>query len=200
MSGVLDPRPGCGAAGCGGVDRRWRAEPGLHRGATVSASPVRGCDVGASLIGSHSDKQHAAGKYRYGFHALLAWCDNIGELLAVICRPDNAGARLEHLLSRNSANSSMPPSRDNDRARHHRWDRNAAAAGPGDTRASSRRRRRHLAWTDDPHRRVDLFPQAAHSRPLVETDCSPSHLLCLTGAGFIWLAFEGFSNTVPTGD
>ncbi|HEY5854086.1 MAG TPA: DUF6444 domain-containing protein, partial [Aldersonia sp.] len=68
-------------------------------------------------------------------------------------------ARLEHLLSRNSANSSMPPSRDDD---------------PGKTppvkpkrRAGSGRKRgkqpgapgTHLAWTDDPTEQVDRFPQ-----------------------------------------
>ena len=34
--------------------------------------------IDASLVDSHSDKQHAAGNFKggYGFHPLLAWCDN----------------------------------------------------------------------------------------------------------------------------
>jgi hypothetical protein len=50
--------------------------------------------IDASLVPSHSDKQHAAGNFKggYGFHPLTAWCDNSGELLAVICRPGNAGS------------------------------------------------------------------------------------------------------------
>ncbi|WP_219420411.1 DUF6444 domain-containing protein [Pseudonocardia nigra] len=69
-------------------------------------------------------------------------------------------ARLEHLLSRNSGNSSMPPSKDDD---------------PGRTppempkrRAGGTKRRRgkqpgapgaNLAWVDNPTKRVDRFPQ-----------------------------------------
>ena len=57
--------------------------------------PVRTCygDLGpviciridASLIEAHSDKQHAAGNFKggYGFHPLLAWCDNTGACWAV---------------------------------------------------------------------------------------------------------------------
>ncbi|WP_219070976.1 transposase, partial [Candidatus Mycobacterium methanotrophicum] len=44
--------------------------------------------IDASLIDSHSDKQKAAGTFKggYGFHPLMAWCDNTGELLAIIAR------------------------------------------------------------------------------------------------------------------
>jgi hypothetical protein len=50
--------------------------------------------IDASLITAHSDKQQAAGNFKggFGFHPLLAWCDNTGELLAVIARPGNAGS------------------------------------------------------------------------------------------------------------
>ena len=39
--------------------------------------------IDASLIDSHSDKECAAGNFKggYGFHPLLAFCDNTGELL-----------------------------------------------------------------------------------------------------------------------
>jgi len=47
------------------------------------------------LITSYSDKDCAAGNFERGwdFHPLLAWHDNTGELLAVICRPGNAGSK-----------------------------------------------------------------------------------------------------------
>ena len=50
--------------------------------------------IDASLIDSHSDKECAAGNFKggYGFHPLLAFCDNTGELLAVIPRKGNAGS------------------------------------------------------------------------------------------------------------
>ena len=70
-------------------------------------------------------------------------------------------ARLEHLLSRNSGNSSSPPSRDDDPGK---------PAAPEKKRrgASSPVRARgkqpgapgsHLAWTDYPHERRDRLPQ-----------------------------------------
>jgi len=36
--------------------------------------------IDASLVDSHSDKQHAAGNFKggWGFHPLMAWCDNTG--------------------------------------------------------------------------------------------------------------------------
>ena len=51
--------------------------------------------IDASLIDSHSDKERADGNFKggYGFHPLLAFCDNTGELLAVIPRSGNAGQR-----------------------------------------------------------------------------------------------------------
>lgn len=50
--------------------------------------------IDASLITSHSDKECAAGNFKggYGFHPLLTFCDNTGELLAVIPRKGNAGS------------------------------------------------------------------------------------------------------------
>jgi transposase len=67
-------------------------------------------------------------------------------------------ARLEHLLSRNSGNSSAPPSRDDDpgkpaalekkRGRDATRTRGKQPGAPGS----------HLAWTDDPDQRRDRFP------------------------------------------
>jgi hypothetical protein len=51
-------------------------------------------DVDATLLGSHSEKEGAAGNYKggYGFYPLMAYCDETGEALAAILRPGNAGS------------------------------------------------------------------------------------------------------------
>jgi hypothetical protein len=68
-------------------------------------------------------------------------------------------ARLEHLLSRNSGNSSSPPSRDDDPGKpappEKRRGRNSARARGKQPGAPGS----HLAFTDDPDERRDRFPQ-----------------------------------------
>jgi hypothetical protein len=62
---------------------------------TLSGAPERmTIDVDATLISSHSDKEGAAGTYKggYGFHPILAYCDETGEALAALLRPGNAGS------------------------------------------------------------------------------------------------------------
>jgi Transposase DDE domain group 1 len=51
-------------------------------------------DVDATLITSHSDKEGAVGNFKggYGFHPLLAYCDETSEALAGMLRPGNAGS------------------------------------------------------------------------------------------------------------
>jgi uncharacterized coiled-coil protein SlyX len=70
-------------------------------------------------------------------------------------------ARLEHLLSRNSGNSSMPPSKDDDPGKTPPPDKPRRPAG-----GAKRRRGKqpgasgaNLAWVDTPTRQVDRFPQ-----------------------------------------
>jgi len=50
--------------------------------------------IDATLVTSYSDKECAAGNFKggWGFHPMLGWRDNTGELLAVFCRPGNAGS------------------------------------------------------------------------------------------------------------
>jgi transposase len=70
-------------------------------------------------------------------------------------------ARLEHLLTRNSSNSSMPPSKDDDPGR------TPPAAKPKQRGGGPKRKRgkqpgapgANLAWTDNPNRQLDRFPQ-----------------------------------------
>jgi hypothetical protein len=68
--------------------------------------------IDASLVAAHSDKQQAAGNFKggYGFHPLLAWCDNTGELLAVIARPGNAGSNTaaDHIAIIDAAIAAIP--------------------------------------------------------------------------------------------
>jgi hypothetical protein len=100
--------------------RVWEAIAALH-GGSIPASWTCYGDLGAvvvvridaSLIQSHSDKQCAAGDFKggYGFHPLLAWCDNTGEFLAVICRPGNAGSNTaaDHIAIIDAAIAALPP-------------------------------------------------------------------------------------------
>ena len=51
-------------------------------------------DLDATLIGSHSDKEEAAGNFKggFGFHPMLCYLDASEEALAGLLRPGNAGA------------------------------------------------------------------------------------------------------------
>ncbi|HZE15528.1 MAG TPA: transposase, partial [Mycobacterium sp.] len=68
--------------------------------------------IDASLIDSHSDKQGAAGTFKggWGFHPLMAWCDNSGELLAIIPRSGNAGSHTaaDHIAIIDAAIAAVP--------------------------------------------------------------------------------------------
>src|SRR6187397_3130727 len=69
-------------------------------------------------------------------------------------------ARLEHLLSRNSGNSSNPPSRDDDPGKPAPPDRQRGRGGPKRPRGKQRGASgAHLAWTDHPDQRRDRFPE-----------------------------------------
>jgi Transposase DDE domain group 1 len=56
--------------------------------------PVLVIRLDATLIEAASPKAQAAGNYKggFGFHPLTAWCTNIGDALAVMQRPGNAGS------------------------------------------------------------------------------------------------------------
>jgi hypothetical protein len=62
---------------------------------TQTGAPERvTIDIDATLVGSHSEKEGAAGNYKggYGFYPLMAYCDETDEALAAILRPGNAGS------------------------------------------------------------------------------------------------------------
>ena len=69
-------------------------------------------------------------------------------------------AKVEHLLSRNSGNSSNPPSRDDDPGKPAPPENKRAKGGP--TRPRGKQRGApgsHLPWTETPDERQDRFPQ-----------------------------------------
>ncbi|HUH70078.1 MAG TPA: IS1380 family transposase [Mycobacterium sp.] len=100
-------------------ERVWELIEARH--GTIPASrtcygdlgPVIVIRIDASLVESHSDNQHAAGNFKggYGFHPLLAWCDNTGELLVVIARAGNAGSNTaaDHVAIIDAAIAAIPP-------------------------------------------------------------------------------------------
>ena len=69
-------------------------------------------------------------------------------------------ARLEHLLSRNSGNSSSPPSRDDDPGKPAAPEKKRDGGNPARARGKQPGAPgSHLAWTADPYERRDRFPQ-----------------------------------------
>ena len=69
-------------------------------------------------------------------------------------------AQLEHLLSRNSGNSSNPPSRDDDPGRTPPPEAKRGRAGPARSRGKQPGAPgSQLAWTDVPTERLDRVPQ-----------------------------------------
>ena len=56
--------------------------------------PVLVIDEDATIVAAHSEKESAAAtfKHSFGFHPVLAFCDNSNEALAGMLRPGNAGS------------------------------------------------------------------------------------------------------------
>ena len=69
-------------------------------------------DIDATLVESHSDKEHAAGTYKggFGFHPLMAYLDATGEALAGVLRPGNAGSNTaaDHIEILDDALAQLP--------------------------------------------------------------------------------------------
>ena len=58
-------------------------------------------DLDASIVVCHSEKEQAAPAFKksFGYHPMLAFCDNTGEFLAATLRPGNAGS-VRHEVAR----------------------------------------------------------------------------------------------------
>jgi len=76
------------------------------------ARPIVVVGLDATLIEADSNKAGAAGTYKggYGFHPLTAWCTNVGDNLAVMLRPGNAGSftASDHVLVLDAAIAQIP--------------------------------------------------------------------------------------------
>jgi hypothetical protein len=85
---------------------RPATEPG------ASSRPVLVLRLDATLIEAASPKAQAAGTYKggFGFHPLTGWCTNIGDALAVMQRPGNAGSftAADHLAVLTAAFAQIP--------------------------------------------------------------------------------------------
>lgn len=152
--------------------RRRTADDG-----TTSVAPVTVIRLDATLIEAASAKEQAAGTFKggFGFHPLTAWCSNIGDNLAVMLRPGNAGAftAADHVAVLDAALGQVPaPYRrdvlvtvDGAGASHalieHLSGLNTAATHGG----RGRRVEYSIGWPIDERTRaaIDLAPQEAWS-------------------------------------
>jgi len=77
--------------------RRGRHEPGRVL-RDLGVMPADGsdalCDLDATLVTAHSEKEGAGGTYKggFGFHPLLCFEATSGEALSGVLRPGNAGS------------------------------------------------------------------------------------------------------------
>jgi hypothetical protein len=74
-------------------------------------------DLDASIVVCHSEKEQAAATFKktFGYHPLLAFCDNTGEFLAAALRKGNAGSNtaIDHVTVLDAALAQLPD--------HHRY-------------------------------------------------------------------------------
>jgi Transposase DDE domain group 1 len=70
-------------------------------------------DEDATLVIAHSDKEQAAATFKrsWGFHPVLAFCDNTNEALTGMLRPGNAGSNtaIDHISVIDAALAQIPP-------------------------------------------------------------------------------------------
>jgi Transposase DDE domain group 1 len=74
--------------------------------------PVLVIDDDATIVVTHSEKEHTAAtfKHSYGYHPVLAFCDNTNEALAGMLRPGNAGSNTaaDHIVLLDKALAQIP--------------------------------------------------------------------------------------------
>jgi len=74
--------------------------------------PVLVIDDDATIVVTHSEKERAAAtfKHSYGYHPVLAFCDNTNEALAGMLRPGNAGSNTaaDHISLLDAAMAQIP--------------------------------------------------------------------------------------------
>jgi hypothetical protein len=85
--------------------------PGI-RVADKTLNGVACIRLDASVVTCHSDKEGAEPNFKgFGYHPLLAYCDNTGEPLAGMLRPGSAGSNTaaDHLAVLDAAIAALPP-------------------------------------------------------------------------------------------
>ncbi len=74
--------------------------------------PVLVIDDDATIVVAHSEKEHTAATFKrsYGYHPVLAFCDNSNEALAGMLRPGNAGSNTaaDHIALLDAALAQIP--------------------------------------------------------------------------------------------
>ena len=69
-------------------------------------------DLDASIVVCHSEKEQAAPTFKktFGYHPMLAFCDNTGEFLAALLRAGNAGSNTaaDHIAVLDAALAQIP--------------------------------------------------------------------------------------------
>jgi hypothetical protein len=87
---------------------------GRSRVAGTSGLDVLVVDLDAHVLVCHSEKEQTAPtfKHTFGYHPLLAFCDNTGEFLAALLRPGNAGSNTatDHIAVLDQALAQIPDS------------------------------------------------------------------------------------------
>lgn len=116
-----------------------------------------------ALVGEQAARIRAQEARIRALEARLTGQDaRIAELVAANEAVTAKLARLEHLLSRNSRNSSRPPSKDDDPGRTPPPDPPTGRGGGGPRRRRGKQPGApgtNLAWTDTPDARTDRFPE-----------------------------------------
>jgi hypothetical protein len=94
-----------------GIQARHGAIPGIRIADKVLGGVV--CiRLDATVVTAHSEKEGAEPNYKgFGYHPLLAWCDNTGEALAGMLRRGGAGSgtAADHLRVLDAAITAVPP-------------------------------------------------------------------------------------------
>jgi hypothetical protein len=94
-----------------GIEARHGTLPGI-RVADKVIEGVTCIRLDASVVTCHSDKEGAEPNFKgFGYHPLLAYCDNTGEPLAGTLRPGSAGSNTaaDHLAVLDAAITALPP-------------------------------------------------------------------------------------------
>jgi hypothetical protein len=93
-----------------GIEARHGAIPGIVM-ADKTLEGVTGLRLDATVVACHSDKEGAEPNFKgFGLHPLGCWCDNTGEPLAGMLRPESAGSNTaaDHLMVLDAAIEALP--------------------------------------------------------------------------------------------